>query len=382
MTRPIFAEGQILAAADLTAAVDHARGQLARHARYAHEWGIAEGLDLTTADRTDPDTGDTYVEVTLQPGVAYDGTGREVLVPAAVVLQESLFDEVNGADPATTDPYPVFLAGFDEEKSAESVADLCGSASGVNRVSETYQIIFGKLGEQQQAPEPPAVGAGPADGTEPWPILLGYVIWDGRHFARTTGHDAQGRTPPRTGVRAATVAAPTGRLDLRSHPLAEASAVVRIDDKDGLVFGTTGAAGNVTSLFSVSPDGNVSVRGTLNEAPRRGDVVVDSGMVSDGVVLPLPAGVDPERVADAGVVLHVQLRPRPSVEAGSGDGIWVDSTLECFVDADRRVHSRVRAIRLDVNPVTHRDSSVPADYLLLAVTAEPAVPVAAGGESS
>ena len=47
--RPAFFEGQILAAADLTSAVDYGRGQAARHERYLHDWGIAEGLELTTA---------------------------------------------------------------------------------------------------------------------------------------------------------------------------------------------------------------------------------------------------------------------------------------------------------------------------------------------
>ena len=46
--RPAFFEGQILAAADLTSAVDYGRAQAARHDRYLHAWGIAEGLELTT----------------------------------------------------------------------------------------------------------------------------------------------------------------------------------------------------------------------------------------------------------------------------------------------------------------------------------------------
>ena len=44
--RPFFFEGQILGAADLQAAVDHAAGQMARHERYLHLWGIATGLTL------------------------------------------------------------------------------------------------------------------------------------------------------------------------------------------------------------------------------------------------------------------------------------------------------------------------------------------------
>ena len=45
--RPAFFEGQILAAADLTSAVDYGRAEVARHERYLHDWGIAEGLELT-----------------------------------------------------------------------------------------------------------------------------------------------------------------------------------------------------------------------------------------------------------------------------------------------------------------------------------------------
>ena len=66
--RPAFHEGQVLAAADLSATVAHARAAAARHSRYLHEWGIAEGLALVTENRTDPATNARYVEVTLSPG--------------------------------------------------------------------------------------------------------------------------------------------------------------------------------------------------------------------------------------------------------------------------------------------------------------------------
>lgn len=45
VARPGFFEGEVLPAADLTATVDYAREQLARHARYAHSWEIVSGLD-------------------------------------------------------------------------------------------------------------------------------------------------------------------------------------------------------------------------------------------------------------------------------------------------------------------------------------------------
>src|SRR6185437_7882781 len=106
--RPAFYEGQVLAARDLAATVDYPRAQAARHDRYLHAWGIAEGLALATQAQTDPGTGANYVTVTLQPGVAIDGTGREVAVLAAVPLSEAAFQERNGADSPTQELYPVF----------------------------------------------------------------------------------------------------------------------------------------------------------------------------------------------------------------------------------------------------------------------------------
>src|SRR5262245_12313100 len=96
LQRPTFYEHQILAAADLTATVQTARTHAARHDRYLHEWGIAEGLALATESKTDPDTNSQYVTVTVQPGMAIDGTGREMVVPGPVALQEAQFEEVNG----------------------------------------------------------------------------------------------------------------------------------------------------------------------------------------------------------------------------------------------------------------------------------------------
>ena len=110
--RPAFFDGQILAAADLTSAVDYGRGQAARHERYLHDWGIAEGLELTTA----PDSSGQYVDVTLQPGVAIDGDGREIVVPASVLLSTAEFFIANGASPQAGANYPILLHGLDTSR--------------------------------------------------------------------------------------------------------------------------------------------------------------------------------------------------------------------------------------------------------------------------
>ena len=79
--RPSFYEGQILAGADLNAALDHARGQAARHERYLHLWGIAEGMNLKAEDKKTA-AGVAYKEITVTAGMAVDASGREIVVPA------------------------------------------------------------------------------------------------------------------------------------------------------------------------------------------------------------------------------------------------------------------------------------------------------------
>lgn len=376
LQRPAFFEGQILAAADLAGTVDHGRGRAARHDRYLHEWGIAEGLGLTAEGRTDPDSGTRYVEVTLQPGVAVDGTGREVVVAEPVALQEALFQEVNGADQPTGDAYPVFLAGLDREPAAGALApDGCGTGAGTSRVDEWYQVLFGRLGDERLVADqrPPAVGDGPGDGTTPWLVLLGYVTWrDGRF--RAVLPEARGVRPRYAGVRADTVAARAGRLALRTAPAAaEGGPVITLDRQAGLAFGLYRADGSVDEVLAVSPRGDVTVRGKLSIGTTGGAVAAVSGVATDGVLLPLPAGVTAEEVAQGRVVLHTMVSPRPPTL----DGMWLSAPVECTVDSQRRVRSRMRSMRPDGEV---RDDAVPVDFLVLAAAVPD--PEASGGSGT
>ncbi|NBH08855.1 hypothetical protein GTY80_37150, partial [Amycolatopsis sp. SID8362] len=103
--------------------------------------GIADGLGMTTVNRTDPVSGNRFAEVTVQAGLAIDGTGREIVVPAPVVLSEADFEAVNGAGGPSTEPYPVFLTAADRAQPATGPAS-CAGAGGPTRVEESYQILF------------------------------------------------------------------------------------------------------------------------------------------------------------------------------------------------------------------------------------------------
>jgi hypothetical protein len=382
--RPAFYEGQVIAAADLTAIVDHAGASAARRDRYLHEWGIAEGLGLTAEPRTDPDTNARYVTVTVAPGVAVDGTGRQVVVPAPVTLQEAQFDEVNGADPLTGDPYPVFLAGLDRDPvQASVVRDTCGTATQQNRVSESYQIIFGRLGDERLVGEQqaPAVSDGPADGRSPWLILLGYVTWrrDDQHFTGVVAR-ARGVGPRYAGVRADTVAARSGTLTLRSQLAAGGGGpVVTLDGETGLAFGVYKGDGSVDGLLTVSRSGNLTVAGSISGGQSGGAPAVVSGVATDGMILPLPAGVSAGQVTSGQIVLHVSLTPHLTGAPPAADGIWLPGPIQSTVDDERRLRCRLRWFRLGGGLDDWRDWPMAADFLVLATVPAPAAPVGGSG---
>ncbi|MFE9006502.1 hypothetical protein ACFYOY_30915 [Streptomyces sp. NPDC007875] len=339
--RPAFHEGHVLAAADLSATVEYARAGAARHARHLHEWGIVEGLGLATEPRTDPLTGVRHVEVSVSAGIAVDGTGREVVLTEPVVLRESDFDEVNGADQPTDEPYPVFLTAADREPAQLPGPVSCSGSTAKTRVEESYQILFGRLGDERLAAEqqPPAIGAPPADPPARWLVLLGYVHWADGHFSgvETTARGVAARF---AGVRADTVAARSGALTLRTGPEAEEgkpALVLSGGDQPTLVFGLY-QGGAVAPLMTLAANGNLTIEGSFSGRMPAGSTLVTSGTATDGMLLPLPSGITPEQVADGRVVIHVHLTPRtPPL----GD-TTLYSPVEASVDADRRVRCRVR----------------------------------------
>jgi hypothetical protein len=367
--RPAFHEGQVLAAADLGATVGHARAGAARHARLLHDWGIADGLGMTKENRTDPATGTRFVEVTVAEGMAVDGTGREIVVPAPVVLAEADFAAVNGADQPTTEPYPVFLTAAERTPGTAGIAS-CGVNGEPTRVEESYQILFGRLGDELLVAEqqPPGVGVPPADPPSRWLLLLGFVQWTEGHFTdvRPT---ARGVGVRYAGVRADTVSARSGELTLRTRPTAQdgqPALVLSGEDPPSLVFGLYQGSGAVSPLMTVAANGNLTVAGSFSGRISAGSVLATSGTATDGMLLPLPSGVSQEEVADGRVVLHVYVTPKPPPPA---TGTELHVPAGATVDADRRVRCRLRVFDPAVSQTEVSDRPGAVDFLVLATVA-------------
>ncbi|MGW5720006.1 hypothetical protein ACWEVP_27830 [Amycolatopsis sp. NPDC003865] len=367
--RPEFREGQVLAAADLAATVAYARATAVRHARLAHDWGIADGLALTKENRTDPATGARYVEVSVQAGLAVDGTGREIVVPAPVVLSEADFAAVNGADRPTAEPYPVFLTAADRAQPATGPASCAGS-SGPARVEESYQVLFRRLGDERLVADqqPPAVNAAPAAPPVQWLVLLGFVQWTAGHFTEVFPA-ARGAAPRYLGVRADTVSARSGSLALRTQPAVQEgrpALVLSGSDAPTLVYGLYKGTGVVDPLLTVESNGNLTIAGSFSGRISAGSVLATSGSATDGVVLPLPSGVTPEEVADGRVSLHVHVTPRiPPTVTGS----TLTSPAEATVDSQRRVRCRIRVYDPTAAPAQVFEQPGVVDFLVLATVA-------------
>jgi len=167
MERPNFFEGQYLGAQDLTSLEVYLRQRDARHALGAHTWGIAMGLELTEVET--PGGG---VEVYIQPGYAWDGYGRPIVVLAPYRIQEELFASTS------TGPVRVWLR-YDE---AETLGvrpgfEVCDATEEYRRVQETFKIEVCEKSDVKER----------QDGLS----IAGEEVEDAREAGRVSAEDAR-----------------------------------------------------------------------------------------------------------------------------------------------------------------------------------------------
>src|SRR5688500_2878238 len=81
--RPRFRERQVLRAADLEAEQSYLIAARRRHNIGQHGWGIVQGLEILDKP-----------ELMVQPGMAVDGYGRELIVTSPVTIPRDVFTEL------------------------------------------------------------------------------------------------------------------------------------------------------------------------------------------------------------------------------------------------------------------------------------------------
>lgn len=355
-TRPSFAEGQILAAADLAQLSSYPRGREERHNCRVHRWGIVTGLDLQPEPAKDS-SGNDFARVFVAPGLAVDGEGRELLVVERQELNAEEFKNAIGGKLDATSSYPVFL--YSEYRGSgpdPSRVGPCGEASAGGSVGEGVRIRYGVPGDETSDQTASILSSAPTaeEGSGGWLVLVGFVKWAtaADNFADVDA-DAAAKHRPFIGINAAVVAGNGSQVQLQAKgEMAAGDGVLQLlqtSDGPELRFGTFKAPGQpIDPLLTIDAKGDLTTPGSLTGKRTGNSVQVQSGVASHGIVLPLPPGVTQAQVDAGSATVHVHVSPLidPADAPGIPGTDYAAVVQECRVDADRRVHCRIRWLAL------------------------------------
>jgi hypothetical protein len=373
-----YFQRQFLGAEDFDAEQAYHRDMRRRHQLAHHTWGIVTGLGLRQQARQgDPAARDVFIE----PGLAIDGFGREIVVLHPQPLDPQLFLAFGSV--ATLSVWITF-ADLETRRPADGYGD-CSAATGASagagtaagagaftRLSETFGILVEPKGDPNDpvtvddrvavpegtttlSPNPfvlPADGSAPYqafpdDETRPrWRIKLGEVQWDGvARVFRDTPPDALVRDRRYAGVIAQDVLAPATTLRLAPR---EAFPDPRLAADFARVEGPLRVQGTTTAETHVFVDGGkvflrgdhgsednvtLSVARAANEAAAGSDVRVRIGdpYQSGNPNSLARLAVGPQKSGKDQTVLAV--RNDDSVELPTGK-VMFRATKRQFVDVD------------------------------------------------
>ncbi|MGT2476684.1 hypothetical protein [Paraburkholderia terrae] len=368
IVRPTYYEAQILGAADLEAQLQYGRAALARHERLQHSYGVVCGLEVSLANEA----------LIVATGMLIDGTGRQVVLPQGATVTADQFQNfgiVSQNDREDT-WYPVFISGVDTpQRPSPFRLEQCNARS-ASRIDESWEVSFGRPGsEAVQQPPAPTVDSAPsgAAGVQSWPIVVGFVQWsrtDLKFKDAKSAPDDKHR-PRYAGVYADSVVARGGSLSVRTRVAVEAGkpAMLLQDEPWQFQVGKLKPNGGLEPLLTLNDAGDLEVAGKLKGTLAGGSVVAESGLVSDGVTIPLPAGVTAQQVSAGKAQICVMLSPRiDQRDAPTSTDLWAGFVLECRVDENRRAHCRVRwyPLKNTSGTAVTQDRSASFAYLITA----------------
>jgi len=160
-----YYEGEFLGAVDFQAEQDYHRDMRRRHNLGQHTWGIVTGLDLAQAPNGGMDGSTPEVDVYLQPGMAVDGLGREIVVLSQAQLMTEMFAAFYNPNPGAS-PVWMYVWICYQEALLQPPADACANPNVSNaygRIQETYTLTV------TAANVPPTNSAIVVDGSQTTP---------------------------------------------------------------------------------------------------------------------------------------------------------------------------------------------------------------------
>ncbi len=278
-----YYEGEYLGAIDFEAEQEYHRDMRRRHNIGPHTWGIVTGLDIAQFPNGGPNN---EVDIFIQPGVAVDGFGREIVVFSPYQLTAEMF-----ADFPAKQTLTVWIGYSQQMINPDS--DTCASANQTNafsRVQESFQVVIqpfpptidpvyvgGNVVTPPSAatwtqpttlpPLPSTEGAVvialddsvpfqelPDDNTTAnWLVPLGRVLWDGVNqvFVQSANGSAN-QNRQYVGSVASTIYAPAGILTIQDRSTLS-SAIAGGSAPSGPATVTAYSAAGGTVTLTVNP---------------------------------------------------------------------------------------------------------------------------------
>jgi hypothetical protein len=157
--RPRFYDSQYLSADDLEGVLDHTLIEQARDRIGGHTWGIALGLNFREApSASDPGSVDQF----LQPGYAWDGFGRPIVVLQPYKLPAERFLPYV-YDPAIDEPNGRLVElyiGYREVnfEPPRPGFESCDNGDQSRRVQETFELYLGTRVKHEERHDPVRIG--------------------------------------------------------------------------------------------------------------------------------------------------------------------------------------------------------------------------------
>lgn len=305
--RVCFTERQTLTARDLSDEQAYLLALGRRHSLGPHHWGIVFGLDLTVEEGGD---------ARIAAGMAVDGYGRELLLPAPVVLQ------AKHLDPLLQDRDLLVSLRYAREPLTVGYGGRhpCGPGEHDRWREEAPLYLTRVTRDSRPDPRHPPgapladveadpTGDLPDDPARVWPVLLGLLTWTDEKLK------VDSTLRPYVGLVGETVRAASGRSQLT---LGE-----RIGS-GGTRFAVTlpDAHGSLTDIrLSIDSPGQTTVRGTLT---------LDSEL-RPGT---FPGGDSPPPGTEPLVPTALLFPPNPPVSGSPQDGRSLHDRVSDLIIAD------------------------------------------------
>lgn len=310
-----------------------------RHNLSHHSWGIVAGLAIVKEEPV----------LVVQPGLAIDGYGRELMLADRFTIDRTVFDRYGAS---RLDLWLEYELGSADANAPANICDPLASGNQYRTIEQSHVVCERAAAADVDARSPRAVPADvisasvpdtPDDPKQRWPVYLGRVSMK----LGSTG-DAELTIEPSAlayvGLSAELIDHPANaaRIELGHRWLEPATADTRTIAGDTWTY--QGEVGRAFAVFTPGTDPKTALAPTIsvtNESTQiRGTTEVHGDLVLDGTTLVFPSGVPESRVnPDAGPAIYCTTNGGDELRIDLGDTAKAARKLVIGVTKDGQFRS-------------------------------------------